>query len=104
VDAGTVIDATRRSTINCTLAAGLRSGDGRADWNWEDHMKKLIIAAAACFAVSGSAFAAEPAHPPRKCCCEAMKEAGKDCCAEMKKGEHDGHAEHGDPKTDTPKR
>lgn len=56
---------------------------------------KTLIAAAALFLLPGVAFAAEP----EKCCCEKMKEAGKDCCSGKDKdkaapGEHDGHGEH----------
>ena len=54
-------------------------------------MNKLILAAAACIAVPGIAFAAEEAPKAEKCCCEKMKEKGKDCCDEMKKGQHEGH-------------
>jgi hypothetical protein len=66
-------------------------------------MKKLIVAAAVCIAMPGLAWAAE-APKPEKCCCEKMKEKGKDCCAEMKKGEHENHStmQHDHP-MDAPK-
>ena len=62
-------------------------------------MKKILITIAACLAIPGVAFAAEPAAKPEKCCCEKMKEAGKDCCAK-KDTAHEGHGEH---KMDMPK-
>ena len=55
-------------------------------------MKNLLLAAACGIAVPGIAFAAETAPKPQTCCCDKMKEKDKDCCAEMKKGEHDGHS------------
>ena len=61
-------------------------------------MKKLILAA--CLAVPGVAFAAEPPAKPKECCCEKMKEAGKECCPEKGDMKHD---EHGDHKMDAPK-
>jgi hypothetical protein len=63
-------------------------------------MKKLILTAAACLALPGIAFAAEPPAKPEKCCCDKMKEAGKDCCAEKDKMQHE---DHGDHKMDAPK-
>ena len=66
-------------------------------------MKKLILTAAACLALPGIAFAAEPPVKPKECCCEKMKKEGKDCCAEMDK-DKSGHGEHhGDHKMDAPK-
>ena len=66
-------------------------------------MNKLLIAAAACIAIPGLAHAAETPKP-EKCCCDEMKDKGKDCCAEMKKGEHADHStmQH-DHSMDTPK-
>jgi len=61
-------------------------------------MKKALIAIAASLALPGIAFAAEPPAKPKECCCEKMKESGKDCCAEMGKhkegAEHEGHGDH----------
>ena len=67
-------------------------------------MKNLILAAACCIAIPGIAFAAETAPKPEKCCCEKMKEQGKDCCAEMKKDDHQDHStmQH-DHQMDAPK-
>ena len=68
-------------------------------------MNKLILAAAVCIAVPGIAFAAETAPKPEKCCCDEMKEKGKDCCAEMKKGEHADHSTmQGEHSMDAPHR
>jgi hypothetical protein len=55
-------------------------------------MRKILITMAACVALPGIAFAAEPPKS-EKCCCEKMKESGKDCCAEKDKA-HEGHGEH----------
>jgi hypothetical protein len=63
-------------------------------------MKKLLTTAVACLAVPGIAFAAEPPAKPETCCCEKMKEAGKDCCADKDKADHEGHGDH---KMDAPK-
>ena len=61
-------------------------------------MKKLFAAMAIVVAIPGVAFAQEAEKPKEECCCEKAKKEGKDCCADMKKGEHGEHADH---KTDT---
>ncbi|MCA1662224.1 MAG: hypothetical protein LC648_08765 [Novosphingobium sp.] len=63
-------------------------------------MKKLLVTITACLAVPGIAFAAEPPAKPKECCCEKMKETGKDCCPEKDKMKHEGHGDH---KMDAPK-
>jgi hypothetical protein len=60
--------------------------------------KTVILPAFLALLVPGIAFAAEPAQPPKKCCCEEMKD--KDCCADKGKSEHDEHSDH---KMDAPK-
>ena len=65
-------------------------------------MKKLILTAAACLALPGIAFAAEPPAKPEKCCCEKMKEAGKECCADKGKDKAE-HEHHGDHQMEAPK-
>ncbi|HUQ13989.1 MAG TPA: hypothetical protein VM055_06910 [Novosphingobium sp.] len=64
-------------------------------------MKTLIAAAAALFLLPGVALAAEP----EKCCCEKMKEAGKDCCADKDKDKsaHPEHGEHGEHSMEMPR-
>lgn len=61
-------------------------------------MKKFMLAAMACIAIPGAALAAEPPAKPKECCCEKMKQEGKDCCADKDKAAkpasdpHAGHA------------
>lgn len=61
-------------------------------------MRKLIIAAAALALFPGATFAAEA----EKCCCEKMKEAGKDCCADKDK-DKSAPGEHGEHSMEKPK-
>jgi len=44
--------------------------------------------------MASPAFAADPPVEPKKCCCEKMKESGKDCCPEKADAAHGGHADH----------
>ena len=51
----------------------------------------------ACIAIPGVALAAEPVAKPKECCCEKMKQEGKDCCADKDKAakpDSDPHAGH----------
>lgn len=68
-----------------------------------------VLAAAAAFGLPAIAHAQDAPKPKAECCCEKMKEAGKDCCdkdghdgmdhkgmdhGQMDHG-HSDHAEHG---------
>lgn len=57
-------------------------------------MKTLFAAMAIAVALPGVAFAQAAEKPKEERCCEKAKKEGKDCCADMKKGEHADHAEH----------
>ena len=59
-------------------------------------MKKLLAPIAlAAIALPGAAFAAEDAM--EKCCCEKMKEEGKDCCPKDAAHDESAHGDHADP-------
>jgi hypothetical protein len=61
-------------------------------------MRKFLLAAVACIAIPGVAFAADVPAKPEKCCCEKMKAEAKGCCADKdkaaKEGSADPHAGH----------
>ena len=64
-------------------------------------MKTLFAPLAlAALALPGAAFAAE--GEMEKCCCEKMKQEGRECCAKDDADHGEDHAGHGEDKPEAP--